>query len=82
VEFYEGDVLVGTAKLSANGTLATLAIQHLKPGTHVFTARYPADAYYEATAFGSVTVVVRDWPRSHPVCGPSGDAGCPVPVGR
>ncbi|QOY85854.1 glycosyl hydrolase family 28 protein [Paludibaculum fermentans] len=80
VEFYEGDVLVGTAKLSANGTLATLAIRHLKPGTHVFTARYPADAYYDATAFGSVTVVVRDWPRSSPACGPSGEAGCPVPA--
>lgn len=82
VEFYEGNKRVGTAKLSANGTLATLTLRHLRPGKHVYSARYPADSIYDATEFGSVTVVVDALPLFPPACGSSDDADCPTATER
>jgi len=56
--FYDGLELIGTASLSANGTLATIVVNDISAGTHTYTAQYPADQYYDALNFGSVTVVV------------------------
>jgi len=59
VLFYEGSELIGMGSLSANGTLATFAVTDISAGTHTYTARYPADHYYDTLDFGSVTVAVR-----------------------
>jgi polygalacturonase len=56
VRFYDGWKFVGSASLSANGTLASLEIQHLSPGLHIFTAQYPKDAYYASLNFGLVVI--------------------------
>lgn len=56
MEFYEGETLVATAILGANGTLATATIGELAAGTHTYRARYPGDRHYRPFAFGSVTV--------------------------
>jgi polygalacturonase len=56
VLFYEGSKPVGYGKLAANGTLATLRIEKIKPGPHTYTAVYPADQFYKDYAFGSVTI--------------------------
>jgi polygalacturonase len=66
IRFYEGSELVGTARLSANKTLATLVLSDIKEGTHTYTAQYPADAYYGTLNFGSVTVQAQHKPN--PVC--------------
>jgi polygalacturonase len=58
VLFYEGTRLLGSARLSANGTLATFVLRGLSPGTHTYTAEYPKDAFYDTLRFGSVTVKV------------------------
>jgi len=58
VNFLEGTTNVGTAALSANGTLAPLTLTGLTVGTHTYTAQYPGDTNYSALAFGSVTVTV------------------------
>jgi polygalacturonase len=63
VKFYDGCQFVGTAKLSANGTLANFTIDHLTPGTHVFHAEYPGDRFYSLLSFGSVSVHVAE--RNH-----------------
>ena len=59
VLFYEGSDLIGRGSLSANGTLATFAVTGISAGTHTYTARYPADQYYDTLNFGSVTVAVQ-----------------------
>jgi len=56
VQFYEGTTQVGTATLSANGTLAPLTLTNLTAGTHTYTAKYPGDSNYSAITFGSATV--------------------------
>ncbi|MEP9355427.1 Ig-like domain repeat protein [Xanthobacter sp. KR7-65] len=58
VQFYDGQKLVGTAKLQANGTLATLTLSSGPRGGHTFTARYPGDAYYKPFSFGGVRLKV------------------------
>ncbi len=60
VKFYEGLTLVGSASISANGTLASLALNNIKPGLHIYTAEYPADDYYAALQFGRVVVEAKD----------------------
>jgi polygalacturonase len=54
--FYEGSRPIGFGLLSGNGTLATLVVRNISPGTHTYTAQYPADRFYSKLAFGSVTV--------------------------
>ena len=56
VLFYEGLHLLGTGSLSANGTLATLVVRNISPGTHTYTAQYPKDYFYGTLNFGSVTI--------------------------
>jgi hypothetical protein len=56
VIFYEGSRPIGFGILSANGTLATLAVKNISAGTHTYTAQYPADSFYSNLKFGSVTV--------------------------
>src|ERR1700722_1038591 len=56
VKFYEGWTLIGTASISANGTLASLVVNDIKPGWHIYRAEYPADDYYAALRFGAVIV--------------------------
>jgi polygalacturonase len=58
ITFYDGGNAVGTAALGGNGTLATLSLSNVSPGTHIYTAQYPADSNYSAFSFGSVTVTV------------------------
>jgi hypothetical protein len=62
VLFYEGLHLLGTGRLSANGTLATLVVRNISPGTHTYTAQYPKDYYYGTLNFGSVTVQTNSAP--------------------
>jgi hypothetical protein len=61
VSFYDGLRYVGSAKLSANGTLATLQIKNISPGMHVYTAQYPKDQFYAALNFGLVVVYASFW---------------------
>jgi hypothetical protein len=56
VRFYEEDRFLGTGRLSANGTLASLVLEHVSAGTHRYTAQYPADSFYKTFEFGEVTV--------------------------
>jgi hypothetical protein len=58
IVFLEGSTVVGRASLGTNGTLASLALTNVTPGTHIYTAQYPADSNYPALTFGSVTVNV------------------------
>ena len=58
ITFYDGGTAVGTAALGGNGTLATLSLSNVSPGTHTYTARYPADSNYSSFSFGKVTVNV------------------------
>jgi hypothetical protein len=62
VLFYEGKRLIGFGELSANGTLATFVVRNIRPGTHTYTAQYPADRYYRTLDFGSVTVTAKRSP--------------------
>lgn len=57
VQFYDGFISVGSARLTANGTLASFTIPHLAPGRHYFRALYPADRFYSSLPFGLVTIV-------------------------
>ena len=64
IRFYRTDYdgvrrLIGTARLQANGTLATLPVSALRPGTYHFSAEYPGDAYYHQYAFGRITIAVQ-----------------------
>jgi polygalacturonase len=59
VIFFEGSHAVGFGSLSANRTLARFVVEDVKPGTHTYTALYPADRFYETLRFGSVTVEAR-----------------------
>ena len=58
ITFYDGDNAVGTAAIGGNGTLATLSLSNVSPGTHTYKAQYPADSNYSSFSFGSVTVNV------------------------
>jgi hypothetical protein len=58
ITFYDGGTAVGTAALGGNGTLATLTLSNVSPGTHTYTAKYPADSNYSSFSFGKVTVNV------------------------
>jgi hypothetical protein len=59
VRFYEGQQLIGTAALSANGTLATLQLPALTSGLHLYTAQYPKDdTYSSGLTFGLVSIYV------------------------
>jgi polygalacturonase len=58
VNFYDGATLIGSAVLSANGTLASLVVNNLSVGTHTYSAEYPADTYYAAVDVGPITVTV------------------------
>jgi hypothetical protein len=60
VKFYEGWTLIGTVSISANGTLASLVVNNIKPGWHIYRAEYPADDYYATLHFGAVIVHAED----------------------
>ena len=55
VQFLDGGVVVGTASLGANGTLASFTIADPAAGTHSYTANYVGDTNYAATPFGTAT---------------------------
>jgi hypothetical protein len=57
VTFYDNGSVVGTAPLSANGTLASLSLSGVTAGTHVYTAGY-SDSNYPAYTFGNVTTSI------------------------
>jgi polygalacturonase len=58
VQFFEGTTKVGSAPLTANGTLAALTLTGITTGTHTYTAYYPGDTNYSAYSFGGVSVTV------------------------
>jgi polygalacturonase len=62
VRFYDGTRYIGSAGLSTNGTLATLQINRITPGWHIYTAQYPKDAFYSNLSFGPVVVKVAQEP--------------------
>lgn len=59
VKFYENGILIGTARLSAKGTLATLVLTGARRGSHVYIAPCRADEFYNTLNFGSVNVQVK-----------------------
>jgi hypothetical protein len=59
IRFYDGRFFVGTARLSGNGTLASLTLTNPKPGILIYSAEYPGDAYYDNLSFGFVVVRIR-----------------------
>jgi polygalacturonase len=63
VNFYEGWTFIGAATLSANGTLASLALKNIRPGWHIYRAEYPADSYYATLNFGRVFVYAAESER-------------------
>jgi hypothetical protein len=74
ITFYDGSNAVGTAALGGNGTLATLNLSNVSPGTHTYTAKYPADNNYPDFTFGSVTVTVPGSAPAPPVTPPTSEA--------
>ena len=59
VQFLEGSTVVGTGTLGGNGTIASVTLAGVLPGTHTYTAQYPGDTTYtNPLTFGSVTVNV------------------------
>ncbi len=59
VQFLEGSTVVGTGTLGGNGTIASVTLPGVLPGTHTYTAQYPGDTTYtNPLTFGSVTVTV------------------------
>ena len=59
VQFLEGSTVVGTGILGANGTLASVTLNGVLPGTHTYTAVYPGDAAYTVPlTLGTVGVTV------------------------
>ena len=59
VQFKEGTRTVGSASLGGNGTMASVTLSGLTPGTHTYTALYQGDTTYTVPlTFGSVTVTV------------------------
>jgi hypothetical protein len=58
INFLEGNTVVGTGALGANGTLASAVITPTTTGVHTYTAQYPGDTNYAALNFGSITVTV------------------------
>ena len=59
VQFLEGSTVVGTGTLGGNGTIASVTLPGVLPGTHTYTAMYPGDSTYtNPLTFGSVAVTV------------------------
>ena len=59
VQFLEGTAVVGTGTLGGNGTIASVTLPEVLPGTHTYTAMYPGDSTYtNPLTFGSVAVTV------------------------
>jgi polygalacturonase len=56
--FKDNGVKVGTGKLAANGTMASLSLQDVGPGTHVYTATYAGDSNYPTYTFGNLTASI------------------------
>jgi hypothetical protein len=55
VQFFDGATSLGTAALSANGTLASLTVTNPAAGMHTYTAKYVGDTTYAATTLGANT---------------------------
>ena len=65
VQFMEGSTVVGTGTLGGNGTIASVTLNGVLPGTHTYTAQYPGDTTYtNPLTFGSVTVTVVGMPTT------------------
>jgi polygalacturonase len=62
VRFYDGVRYIGSASLTANGTLARLQIDRIAPGWHIYTAQYPKDAFYSNLNFGLIVVYATPQP--------------------
>jgi Glycosyl hydrolases family 28/Bacterial Ig-like domain (group 3) len=56
--FKDNGASIGTGSLGANGTLASLSLTDVAPGSHLYTATYPGDSNYPEYSFGAVTVTV------------------------
>lgn len=64
IQFLDGATVVGTAALSANGTLASVTINNPTAGAHTYTANYVGDGTYSAMAFGPLTVNITAGPAA------------------
>jgi hypothetical protein len=65
VQFMEGSTVVGTGTLGGNGTIASVTLNGVLPGTHTYTAHYPGDTTYtNPLTFGSVSVTVVGMPTT------------------
>jgi hypothetical protein len=58
ITFYDNGSSIGGGSLSANGTLATLALSGVGSGTHVYTASYPGDSNYSSYTFGNLVATI------------------------
>ena len=59
VTFFDHRNIIGTADIRGNGTLATLTIDHIVQGTHMFSAEYsdpPNAHFYNPLSFGEVSI--------------------------
>ena len=56
--FKDKGATIGTGSLGANGTLASLSLTDVAPGSHLYTATFPGDSNYPEYSFGAVTVTV------------------------
>jgi hypothetical protein len=56
--FQDNGATIGTGSLGANGTMASLSLKDVAPGSHLYTATYPGDSNYPEYTFGAVPVDV------------------------
>jgi hypothetical protein len=54
--FKDNGKAIGTGSLGANGTMASLSLTDVAPGSHLYTATYAGDSNYPEYSFGAVTV--------------------------
>ncbi len=77
ITFKDNGVAVGNGSLSANGTMASLQLNDVASGDHVYTATYAGDANYPSYTFGNVTTSIDGGTQaggtaSQPVFSPAG----------
>jgi hypothetical protein len=58
IVFKDNGKTIGAGSLGANGTMASLGLTDVAPGSHIYTATYAGDRNYPEYSFGAVTVIV------------------------
>ncbi len=57
IVFKDNGKVIGNGSLGANGTMASLNVTDVAPGSHLYTATYGGDTNYPEYSFGAVTVI-------------------------